>query len=98
MQAAPAVAEEDFEPIGFRCAFCGTGADELGDIAAGQPWAIGARAVLPDGTQAIIEAVGPEWILGSHREPTAVCAGAVYRVRDLRAVDSIHPDQLAFVV
>jgi hypothetical protein len=98
VQTSPVVAEEDFQPTVYRCTWCGAAAYDFADVAVGRPWTIGARAVLPDGTAAIIEAAGPERIMGNHREPTAICAGAAYRVRDLVAVESIHPDQLAFVV
>jgi hypothetical protein len=98
MQTAPPVANDDFELIGYRCTLCGAGTYDFADLAEGRPWMIGARAVLPDGTETIVVGAGPDRILGSHREPTAICAGATYLLRELQGVDSVHPDQLAFVV
>jgi hypothetical protein len=86
----------DFEPSRYRCVLCDVDAFDLADLADARPWAIGARAVLPDGSEARVEAIGPDRIVGRHREPTAVCAGATYLLRDLCALDPLHPEQLAF--
>jgi hypothetical protein len=88
----------DFEPSRYRCASCDVDVFDLADLVDSRPWAIGARAVLPDGTEARVEATGPDRIVGRHREPTAVCAGATYLLRDLRALDRVHPEQLALPV
>ena len=90
--------DEDFEPGGYRCGSCGIEDRDLGNIAESSPWTIGTRAVLPDGTEARVEAIGPDRIMGKHREPTAICAGTVYLVRDLRTIDHVHADQLALQV
>jgi hypothetical protein len=97
-ETATAVAEGNFEPIGYRWTLCGAAAHDLAEIAQSRPWRIGARAVLPDGTESLIEASGYDRVVGIHREPTAICGGATYLLRDLRAVDSVHPDQLALAV
>jgi hypothetical protein len=89
--------EADFEPSGYRCGACGIARD-LAAIAKSRPWTIGTRALLPDGTEARIQAIGPDRMIGRHREPTAICAGATYLLRDLRRVDPIHADQLALPI
>ena len=90
--------DEDFEPVGYRCGSCGIEDRDLGNIAESSPWTIGTRAVLPDGTEARVEAIGPDRIMGNYREPTAICADASYLVRDLRTIDHVHADQLALQV
>jgi hypothetical protein len=97
LQASDTVCvDADMDVFGYRCAACGREADDLADIAESRPWTIGARALLPDGTEARVEATGPDRVIGRHREPTAICAGATYLLRDLRAVDHVHAEQLAF--
>jgi hypothetical protein len=91
-------ADDDFEPLGFECASCGIEARDLAEIAESRPWEIGARAVLPDGTEAHIEAIGRDRTMGNHREPTAMCGGATYLLRDLRPIKPFHPDQLALPI
>jgi hypothetical protein len=90
--------DADMDVFGYLCASCGTEAHDLADIAESRPWTIGARAVLPDGTETRVEAIGPDRIVGNHREPTAVCAGTVYLVRELSAIDHVHANQLALPV
>ena len=90
--------DDDFEHVAFRCSACGLEDHDLADVAESQPWTVGARAVLPDETETHIEAIGPDRIMGNHREPTAVCAGATYLVRDLRPIDGIHADRLVLSV
>jgi hypothetical protein len=87
--------DADMDAFGYRCASCGSETHDLADIAELRPWTIGARALLPDGTEASVEAMGPDRIIGLHREPTAICAGATYLLRHLRAVDHVHVEQLA---
>jgi len=71
---------------------------DLANIAESRAWAIGARALLRDGTEARVQAIGPDRVLGNHCEPTAVCSGAIYLVRELRAIDPLHPRQLVLPV
>jgi hypothetical protein len=99
LQASEVVyVDEDFEPVGYRCSSCGLEDCDLGNIAESSPWTIGARVVLPDETEARVEAIGPDRIVGNHREPTAICAGTTYLLRDLRAIDHVHAYQLALLV
>ena len=88
----------DFEPSRYRCASCDIDVVDLADLADSRPWAIGARALLPDGTEARVDAIGQDRMVGNHREPTAVCAGATYLLRDLGALDRVHHAQLALPV
>jgi hypothetical protein len=98
LQASDVVCvDDDFEPDGFRCSACGIEGD-LDAIAESRPWTIGARALLPDGSEARIQAIGPDRVVGRHREPTAICAGATYLVRDLRTIDPVHAEQLALPI
>ena len=91
-------ADEDFEPGWFECVSCRIEDRDLAEIAESRPWEIGARAVLPDGTEAHIHAIGRDRTMGKHREPTAICRGATYLLRDLRPIKPVHPDQLALPV
>jgi hypothetical protein len=93
-----ACVDADMDACGYRCASCGTEAHDLADIAESRPWTLGARALLPDGTEARVETAGRDRIMGNHREPTAVCAGVTYLLRDLRAVDDVHVEQLALAL
>ena len=90
LQASDVVCvDDDFEHAGYRCTACGIEAGDLTDIAEPVRGRFGSRALLPDGTEARIQAIGPERMVGRHREPTAICAGATYLVRNLRPIDSI---------
>ena len=89
---------KDFEPGWFECVSCGIEDRDLAEIAESRPWEIGARAVLPDGIEAHIQAIGRDRTMGKHREPTAICRGATDLLRDLRRIKPVHPDQLALPV
>jgi hypothetical protein len=43
---------DDFEHLMYRCRDCGSEGYHLDDIAECRPWEVGARAFLPDGTEA----------------------------------------------
>lgn len=87
--------DDDLEPLGYRCASCGIYDHDLTGVAEMRPWEIGARTVLPDGTESRVEAVGPDRVVGNHREPTAVCGGGLYLLRELLPIEPVHPEQLS---
>jgi hypothetical protein len=87
----------DFEPSRYRCAPCDSDDYDLADHADARPWALGARAVLPDGSEARIEAIGPDRIMGRHREPTRFAPArrtyCAISVRSTAYIPSSSPSQ-----